>query len=102
MFVSNISCMDCFSLKGQSRETGRARARRGRAMHFQISDDGAAPRAAELVPKSSSISSGFSKRCEIQWTIPRLELDAMYDFSHFSPNVFISDECRSHVDCLPS
>jgi len=54
-------------ISGQSRETGRSRARRGRAMHFQISDDGAAPRAAEL------------------------ELDAMYDFSHFSPNAMILD-----------
>ena len=63
--LHNLSCKSytityvCFCLKGQSRETGRARARRGRAMHFQISDDGAAPRAAELVPESS-ISSGFS------------------------------------------
>jgi len=54
-------------ISGQCRESGRARARRGRAMHFQISDDGAAPRAAEL------------------------ELDAMYDFSHFSPNAMILD-----------
>ena len=38
---------------------------------------------------------------DAEWAILRLELDAMYDFSHFSPNVFISDECSHDVDSLP-
>lgn len=55
--------------QGGARGTNGARG----ALHFQISDDGAAPRAAEL------------------------ELDAMYDFSYFSQPNAAAAEDNSHL-----
>jgi len=55
--------------EGGARGTNGARG----ALHFQISDDGAAPRAAEL------------------------ELDAMYDFSYFSQPHAAAAEDHSHL-----
>ena len=81
------------------------------ALHFQISDDGAAPRAAELQPEccqhvSHSVAKlrifcavlcifwciflcifqkfGDFEDLTLERSTSRLELDAMYDFSYFS------------------